>query len=208
MTNEKLKNIFAVGETVAVEFKRCGNIIESDTYETVCSFLNRYGGDIFLGVKDNGEVCGVSEKAAPDIIKNFIAMINNPDIISPTVYLTPEVIQYEGMPVIHIHVPLSSEVHTYKKVIYDRNNDADVKVTATSQIAALYIRKQKIFTEQKVYPYVRDDELRFDMLPRLRQMAINRHKDHPWGNMTDKEIIISAKLYGMKVSLLFIFTFR
>ena len=73
MNNEKLKNVFAVGETVAVEFKRCGNGIESDTYETVCSFLNRYGGDIFLCVEDNGEVrSGVPEKAAPDIIKNFI----------------------------------------------------------------------------------------------------------------------------------------
>ena len=50
MDNIKLKNTFAVGETVAVEFKRCSNGIESDTYETVCSFLNRYGGDIFLGV--------------------------------------------------------------------------------------------------------------------------------------------------------------
>jgi ATP-dependent DNA helicase RecG len=158
--------------------------------------LNRYGGDILLGVEDNGEVCeGVPEKAAPDIIKNFIAMMNNPHIISPTFYLTPEILSYKGKTIIHIHVPVSSEVHSYKKNIYDRNNDADVKVTATSQIAALYIRKQKIFTEQKVYPYVRDDELRFDMMPRLRQMALNRHKDHPWGKMTDKEIIMSAKLY-------------
>ena len=43
-----LKEIFSVGETIAVEFKRCGNRIENDTYETVCSFLNRFGGDIFL----------------------------------------------------------------------------------------------------------------------------------------------------------------
>jgi len=58
------------------------------------------------------------------------------------------------------------------------------------------IRKQKIFTEQKVYPYVRKDELRLDMLPRIRQMAINNHKDHPWKNMSDDEIIMSAKLYS------------
>ena len=46
----KLQSVLKIGETVAVEFKRCGNGIESDTYETVCSFLNRFGGDIFLGV--------------------------------------------------------------------------------------------------------------------------------------------------------------
>ena len=44
---------------LAVEFKRCGNGIESDTYETVCSFLNRFGGDIFMGVLDDGTVVGV-----------------------------------------------------------------------------------------------------------------------------------------------------
>lgn len=55
----------------------------------------------------------------------------------------------EGHSIIHVHVPPSSEVHTYKKVIYDRVDDADVKVTATSQIAVMYIRKQNIFTEKK-----------------------------------------------------------
>lgn len=30
------KSILTVGETVAVEFKRCGNRIEHDVYEKVC----------------------------------------------------------------------------------------------------------------------------------------------------------------------------
>ena len=53
-----LKNILDVGETIGVEFKRCSNGIDNDVYETVCSFLNRFGGDIFLGVLDNGTVIG------------------------------------------------------------------------------------------------------------------------------------------------------
>ena len=50
MEQERFKEILEIGETIRVEFKRCGNGIESDTYETVCSFLNRFGGDLFLGV--------------------------------------------------------------------------------------------------------------------------------------------------------------
>ena len=142
-----MRNILAVGETVAVEFKRCSDGIRSDTYETVCSFLNRYGGDIFLGVEDNGSVGGVPSNAAADMIKNFIKMIGNPDIISPTIYLSPEILEYENKTIIRIHIPPSSEVHSYKKVIYARVDDADVKVTATGQIAAMYIRKQNIFTD-------------------------------------------------------------
>lgn len=41
MEQERFKEILEIGETIRVEFKRCGNGIESDTYETVCSFLNR-----------------------------------------------------------------------------------------------------------------------------------------------------------------------
>ena len=50
MNIERLQQIFEIGETVAIEFKQCSNGIEADTYESVCSFLNRFGGDIFLGV--------------------------------------------------------------------------------------------------------------------------------------------------------------
>ena len=193
----QLSAVLAVGETVAVEFKRGGGKIEGDTFQTVCSFLNRFGGDIFLGVEDNGEVIGVPPKSASDMVKNFIAVIGNPDMFMPTVYLSPEILEYEGKPIVHIHVPPSSEVHMYKRVVYDRVNDADVKVTATSQIAAMYIRKQNIYTEKKVYPYVRDSDLRFDLLPRIRKMAANRYNGiHPWMDMTDKELMQSAGLYG------------
>lgn len=197
MDKERLKNILAIGETVAVEFKRCGNGIESDTYQTVCSFLNRFGGDIFMGVLDDGTVSGLPPKAVPDMIKNFIACISNPNLFSPTVYLDPEIIEYEGKTIIHVHVSSGSEVHTYKKVIYDRVNDSDVKVTSTSQIAQMYIRKQEIYTEKRIYPYVHKEDLRMDMLPRLRVMARNNSADgnHPWSNMTDDELLRSAHLY-------------
>ncbi|MDR1616020.1 MAG: putative DNA binding domain-containing protein [Syntrophomonadaceae bacterium] len=196
MDINRFETTLTVGETVAVEFKRYGGKAEDDTYETVCSFLNRFGGDIYLGVMDNGEVLGVPPKAAQDIIKNFISMVSNPTILSPTVYLAPEILDYKEKKIICVHIPPSSEVHSFKKVIFDRMDDADVKVTATNQIAQMYIRKQRIFTEKKVFPYVRDEHLRFDMLPRIRQLAVNRFKDHPWKSMTDNELLRSAGLYG------------
>ena len=87
MDSVTMKSIFEIGETIAVEFKRCGNGIENDVYETVCSFLNRFGGDLFMGVLDDGTVSGVPEKAAADMDKNFISCISNPSLFSPTIYL-------------------------------------------------------------------------------------------------------------------------
>lgn len=69
MNLNELQSILTIEETVAVEFKRCGNGIENDTYETVCSFLNRFGGDLFLGVLDDGNVTGIPEMAAHDMVK-------------------------------------------------------------------------------------------------------------------------------------------
>jgi ATP-dependent DNA helicase RecG len=93
MDHQALKSILTIGETVAVEFKRCGNGMEHDVYESVCSFLNRFGGDILMGVLDDGTVIGVQEKSAPDMIKNFIRVISNPTMFSPTIYLSPEIIK-------------------------------------------------------------------------------------------------------------------
>lgn len=62
----------------------------------------------------------------------------------------------------------------------------------------MYIRKQNIFTENKVYPYVVIDDLRLDLLPRLRQMAVNNAGgSHPWENMNDQELLQSAGLYSV-----------
>lgn len=203
MDLNKLQSIFTIGETVAVEFKRCGNGIESDTYETVCSFLNRFGGDIFLGVLDDGTVSGIPEKAAPDIVRNFIKTVSNPAVFSPTVYLVPEIIKYDNKhTIIHLHIPPSAEVHSYKRVIYDRVDDADVKVTATGAIAQMYIRKQNIFTEKKIYPYARMEDLRLDLLPQIRTMAKNHAGgQHPWTSMSDEELLKSAGLYGRDIAI-------
>ena len=201
MNIDTFESILMIGETVAVEFKRCGNGIKHDVYESVCSFLNRFGGDLFMGVLDDGTVIGVPEKAASDMIKNFINVISNPIAFSPTVYLVPELLHYKDHTVIHVHVPPSAEVHSYKKVIYDRVDDADVKITATAVIASMYIRKQNVFTEKRIYPYATKEDLRLDLLPRIRQMAINNAGgEHPWEKLSDQELLMSAGLYSKDIA--------
>lgn len=180
-----------------MEFKSCGNGIANDTYETVCSFLNRFGSDIFMVVLDDGTVAGIPEKAALDLVKNFIKVVSQPVLLEPTAYLVPEMIRFNGKTILHVHVSASGEVHKYKNVIYDRVDDADVKVTSTSVIAELYIRKQNIFTEKRIYKYVSEDDLRMGVLAKCRQRAVNRFPIHPWQDLSDRELLRSAGLYGI-----------
>jgi ATP-dependent DNA helicase RecG len=53
MTSDKLKQLMRDGEGLAVEFKRFTNELPKSVYETVCSFSNRYGGHILLGVPND-----------------------------------------------------------------------------------------------------------------------------------------------------------
>jgi len=194
----KLKNVLAIGETVAVEFKRAGGRIEDDVYESVCSFLNRFGGDVYLGILDDGTVEGVPEKAAVDMVKNIIKVVSNPVLFQPTTYLDPEIIKYQGKTIVRIHVPQSSEVHSFKHVVYDRANESDVKVTSTSEIAQMYIRKQGIFTELRIFPYLKKQDLRLDLLDKIRLLAVNNAGgNHPWKTMDDDSLLKSAGLYTM-----------
>ena len=150
---------------------------------------------------EGNEKAEIPEKAAPDMVKNFIKVISNPTLFSPTIYLVPEIIKYdESHTIIHVHIPPSAEVHSFKKVIYDRVDDADVKITSTSAIAQMYIRKQNIFTEKKIYPYAKMEDLRLDLLPKIRIMAQNHAGgQHPWTTMDDQELLKSAGLYGRDI---------
>lgn len=56
-------------------------------YETVCSFSNRYGGYIIMGVEDDGTPIGINPNMVKDMKKNFVNQLNNPDKMSPTLYL-------------------------------------------------------------------------------------------------------------------------
>ena len=65
--NITLKNIISQGEGLTVEFKKANKQLPENLFETVCAFLNRNGGYIFLGVDDNANIIGV-EKSKIEIL--------------------------------------------------------------------------------------------------------------------------------------------
>ena len=123
MTPDNLRKLLAEGEGLTVEFKECVSELSNSVFETVCSFSNRYGGHMLLGVKDNGEIIGV--KLAAD----------------------------------------------------------------------LYGRKSAAYTEREIFPYVTENELRLDIVERVKKMALSENRDHPWKDMSVMELMKSAGLY-------------
>jgi len=50
LRQEQLRKFLDKGEGFVIEFKECVDGLNNSVFETVCSFSNRYGGYVFLGV--------------------------------------------------------------------------------------------------------------------------------------------------------------
>ena len=196
MTVEFLQKLLKEGEGFTIEFKECVNALNNSVFETVCAFSNRYGGHLLLGVRDDGAVLGVNPASIDGIKKNFINMLSNPQTITPTLFLSLSEIEYDGRIVLYVYVPVSSQVELLAGRLFDRNGDADVNITNAGDLAAqLIARKTGMFSERKVFKYVTPNELRLDLMPLVKQLALSRNEKHPWGKMSDMDILKSAGLY-------------
>ena len=111
-------------------------------------------------------------------------------------YLPVDEFEIDSKTILHVYVPESSQVHNTNRRIFDRNEDGDFDITDnTDLVAAMYIRKQREYTENTVFPYATGNDLKQDLIDRARIMATNRNPHHPWERMTNEEILRSAGLY-------------
>ena len=197
MTTEKMKELLsAKDEKITIEYKSCTNEISESVYETVSSFSNRYGGWIIMGVQDGGIPIGVNRNAAKDMRRNFVSQLNNTNKMSPTLYIEIEEFEYQDKLLLWTYVPPASTVIRCSGRVYDRNDEGDFDITDSPiQMENMYARKTGAFSENKLFPYATEDDLRMDLMPRVRRLIENKNAQHEWLKMTDHEIMISAGLY-------------
>jgi ATP-dependent DNA helicase RecG len=95
-SEHQLIEMIKKGESIDLEFKTCRNQLNRDIYETVCAFLNRHGGTLLLGVKDDGTIEGIAPDAIEQIRRDFITAINNPQKLIPPTYLSINELNLKG----------------------------------------------------------------------------------------------------------------
>ena len=191
----QLKSMISQGEGMNIEFKAGRKQLPGTVYDTVCAFLNRYGGTVLLGVENNGSVSGIDPSSLEHIRKDFVNTINNPRKLTPPTYLSINTAELDGKTILHIYVPESSQVHRCSGRIYDRNEDADLDITdLTEEVARLYQRKQAAYSENRVYPMIQPDSLRADLIDRCRRHIRINGKNHLWADMDNAELLQSAQL--------------
>lgn len=192
-----IRKLINGGETITVEFKESKTELNKDVFESVCGMLNRLGGHLLLGIKDNGDIVGVEPSCVDKIKKNFVTSINNPDKISPTFYTNIEQFEIDGKVVLYAFIPTTPDVHRLSGRIFDRNEDGDFEITKnTNLVAQMYTRKTNAYTELKIFPYASIEDLDKETFSKVRKMAHNQvQREHPWETMSDLELLKSAGLY-------------
>lgn len=196
MTEQEMKNLINTGEKIDVEFKRAEKELNKDVYETVCSFNNRDGGDLFLGIEDKTkEIVGVNPNCVDKMIKDFTTSINNPQKINPPLYLTPKAYKIDGKEIIHIRIPEGTQLRRLNGRIFDRTYEGDIDITDNAELVyKMYARKQNTYFVNKVYPKLGLEFLDFDVIRRAKKMAMSRTDNHPWTDMSEEEILRSSGL--------------
>lgn len=195
--SDALDRYIQAGEGISVEFKRCGSQPGQDTFETVCSFANRQGGSILLGVRDDGAVEGVPEASALNIERNISNVTSNPNLfnVSPLVEFE-RLRDSEGRLVIRVWVPMGPSLYTFKGAAYDRVADADVRVKSDAQVTSMMARKRSYYSERTVYSWVTEDDLEMDLLDAVRDALRANDADHPWLSLSNGEFLRAARLFG------------
>ena len=105
INERQLKELIQKGEGISLEFKTCRSRLSRDVYETVCAFLNRYGGTILLGVQNDGTIQGMEPSATDQIRKDFVTAINNPQKLNPPAYIFIEEVTVEDKCLLRVYVP-------------------------------------------------------------------------------------------------------
>ena len=195
MTIDEIRRLIKTGEKIDVEFKESKVALNKDVFDTVCSFSNRNGGHIFLGVNDKKEIVGVNEDRVDKIIKDFTNSINSPQKLYPPLYLIPEVFDIDGKKVIYIRVPEGTQVYRHNGRIFDRSYEGDINITNHADLVfKLYARKQSSYFVNKVYPNLDISFLDSAVIEKARKMAVVRNENHAWGSMDNEELLRSANL--------------
>lgn len=184
-------------ESLTVEFKSDRNCFpDKPLVEEVVGMSNAEGGEIYLGVEDNGEITGVHKKYKNSI--GLQAMVANKTV--PPVPVTASIIEEEGISVQRIEVPKN------------RNN-----ITATSEgkIVKRRINGAGEPENRPLYPYeittrlselghldfsaaILDeaslDDLNLNLLRDLRKMIKMQGGDSSLSGLTDEELLKALHL--------------
>jgi len=107
------------------EYKR-SLVLQNEILESISAFANTFGGEIFVGIDDDGKVVGAS--IGKKTFENFASVVKRE--IDPQVNISIKATQIENKDVIVIAVPFSPlRPHFFKGIAFKRVGKANLKLS-------------------------------------------------------------------------------
>lgn len=138
----ELDAILAKGETLTVEFKSDKNCLpDRELIAAVVALANTEGGDLYLGIEDNGVVTGLHANHR-DITGLSVLIANG---TNPPISVRVELLEYHLTPVARIRVPKSRQlVSTSKGLLQRRRLLANGKPEAVPFYPHEFVQRQSV----------------------------------------------------------------
>ncbi|MDR2388517.1 MAG: putative DNA binding domain-containing protein [Tannerellaceae bacterium] len=195
MDVKELKLIIGRGESPFVEFSKCTTELTDSVFQSICSFLNKSGGCLIVGVHDFGKIVGVAEIFMESMLKKFANVMEHE--FSPSFSLVPQIVDMNGRKLFFIDVPQSEQVHRYKNKVYDRAGRDVCDITYSyCLIENLYLRKRNKSSENIVCPFLRMSELDEMAFRTMRKHIAAIRPGHPWLLLSDEELLHMNGFWG------------
>lgn len=195
MVPKDIEQLVQKGEGLTIEFKKAKHDLPTDLFESVCAFLNRTGGHLLLGVKDNGTIVGVDPDHVDRLKREFTTLSNNANKLNPPFLLELAEVTLDEKTILYVYVPESSQVHRCNNIMYDRSHEGDFKVLDDTNISRIYTRKSSFYSESRIYSHLALSDFKPELLDKVRQLIHIRSSTHPWLTLSDAELLRSAGLY-------------
>ena len=183
------------GEDTRIEYKTCTDEISESLYESVCSLLNHSGGQILVGVQNDGTIIGVNPDKVEQLRTDIVNSINNPELFLPCPYFTPRIMEVEGKSVMLLDIPCGQYVYRFKGRYWDRNDDADIDVTDQPELLlSIFERKNPHLFEERFVEGLTMEGLDPKTFQYCRNIIQSRQPSHAWLQLSDEEILIATHL--------------
>lgn len=188
MDTHRLNRLLSSGENERVEYKLSLPSL-ANLGELLASIANTKGGDILIGVKDDGSISGIKkpEKIKSDV-KKAAEQYNDPPI-----KISQEYASYNDKDILIINVPKSNQIHFTKKNKYLRRvGDKTINVSKTRLSDGT-----RVYSESGTVSYIQSFNVPNLMHPGdetiKRALAIRPHKKKIgitflWGDQSIKVV--------------------
>ena len=207
---QTLEDIAALQESSDIECKKATGKdgkgeLPKDFWESYSAFANAYGGDVFLGIREDKDrhfhLQGIEN--TQKVLDDLWTSLNNSEKVSANILREENVavIDIDGHSIIHIHVPRAPRTArpvylngSPLKKTYKRLNTSDVLVSEID-VKRMLAEQTNDSRDNEVLKGLDIDDFSIESIQSYRNIYASQNPDHPWNQLDQIDFLKNIGVY-------------